>query len=64
MVVASRGTSKHHMMWMECSSGNRSGASLVKEAGVRFDARELLAFEVEDFHGMIASAAVCALAEC
>jgi hypothetical protein len=34
----------------------------VQEAGVRLDARELLAFEVEDFDGVVAGAAIQSLA--
>lgn len=34
----------------------------MQEAGVRLDARELLAFEVEDFDGVVAGAAIQSLA--
>jgi hypothetical protein len=48
-------------MRMEGGGCNGSLTSLVQEAGVRFDAGELSAFEVEDLNSVIASAAVQSL---
>ena len=61
MVITPRGARKHHVMGMEGRCRDGSLACLVQKAGVRLDARELSAFEVEDFDGVVAGTSVSSL---
>jgi hypothetical protein len=60
MVIAPRGACQHHAVRMEGRGGDRGRglSGLVQEAGVGLYAREFSAFEVEDFDGVGARAAV------
>ncbi len=49
VIVTTGCTGKHHSVGMECCCRDRRLSSLVKEAGIWFDAREFFAVKVEDF---------------
>jgi len=54
VIVSSGCTGKHHAVRMECRGSNWRLPSLVEEARIWLNARELLAFKIEDFDCMIA----------
>ena len=58
MVIATSCAREHHTVGMECGGCDSGAAALVKEGGIRFNAGELSAMEVEDLYGVVFGAAV------
>jgi hypothetical protein len=53
MIIAPGSSRQHHSVRMESRGCHGGLPCLVEKTGVGFDAREFLAFEIEDFYGVV-----------